>query len=438
MKRTCSVVAVSLLSAGLFSLFGASVAQQEKSLKTAVKTKKKGLIVSLSQELVATGEASAIRTVAACALMCDDYETERKVAGLLTKIPRDQRAPVHEVAINKSTDYRVKIVLSAVLRIYGDKASRKALHTLVRDPMPAVKLSAIGQLVKIGDITAIDVFISELKRYNRAGGVVVADLRQALNTLTGEQFANPDDWRKWWATRKATFTRKDVQKAQVTSKGRTMLYGQNTFFGHELVSKKILFILDMSGSMHKRDAPPAMSPGDAERGTATRKKSSPRKRGKAGEPEYPKERERLYRVQQELIKTIKALTPDTRFTVMAFNHKIKMLTDMPTNASAAHKKAAVQFARSFKAEGETWTDKAFVRAFEMGKAIDTIYFLSDGAPRRKNKLLPIEPILDVVKKTNRFGKVKIYTIGFVQVGRTMEKFLRRLAGQNYGTYKGLE
>ncbi len=434
-------VALVLLLAAVFSA-ASELSDLQKELKGALAAKDKAQVLAISQQLCAMGKKEAVELVARYALLVDSYNIERKLAGLLAGLPEELREPVRKLAL-KHPRYEARIVLAAVLAAYRDEKSFKTLCAMLRDRVPSVKLAVISHLVKLGDVRAIDPLIDELSRWERAGGVVAGDLRQALHVLTGQYFHRASDWKKWWSINRAVF--KGPRAARARRGGRTTVRGP-TFFGHEIVSKRILFILDMSGSMHVRDPyVPEQTPHVtvAKRGTTAVTKRTKKSAGKAGgkgkgkAEELPRSRERLYRVQQELLRTIDALTPDTRFTVMAFNHKILMLSDTPQLATAAFKRKAKAFVMSFRPEGETWTDKALERAFEMADKIDTIYLLSDGAPRRNNKRLDESVILEAVKRANRFHKIKIYTVGFLQAGRRMRAFLSALARQNGGEYKEL-
>jgi hypothetical protein len=405
----------------------AGVSELENALKKALVAKSREKLIRASEALLATGELKAVEAVARYALLCDNHETERMVAGLLAGVPEPLREPVRDQA-RGNPNYQVRVVLTAVLGAYDDGESFDALCGLVSDPVPSVALAAISRIVAKGDLRGVDALIAELARRQKRGGVVAGDLRQALHVLTGQVYVSAEDWRRWWLPRKSTFTREDARTSR--SRGRTSVLGPQ-FFGHEILSKRILFILDMSHSMHVRDELPADSVGgaNAERGTTVERK-------KQGAP--PASRERLERVKRELIKTITELSPDTRFTLMAYNDKIKLYWDKPQLATPRFKSKAVQVVRGFRAEGETWTDTALERAFKMTDEIDTIYLLSDGAPRRENIRLPEAPILKAVKEANRFAKIKIHTVGFRQAGTRMRRFLGALAQMNDGEYKELQ
>jgi hypothetical protein len=75
-------------------------------------------------------------------------------------------------------------------------------------------------------------------------------------------------------------------------------------------------------------------------------------------------------------------------------------------------------------------------AFDVSDAT-TIFLLSDGAPRRGDKPMDVDPILAKVREDNRFRRVRIHTVGFLQAGSNLRKFMTRLAAQNQGHYKEL-
>ncbi len=423
----------------------ADTAEKEKALLQAARTKNGPRVITLSRELVATGERSAIEAVINYAFLCDSYKAERSAAFALSKLPPDKRNIVRKAALNTRSNYKIRVVLAAVLTLYDDRQSFLALCDMAADPYPPVVVAALSQIVKLGNVKAVGPLIDVLAKRERYGGVVPAEIERALRALTGvvEDYTS-SEWRKWWEPRKNTFTREEALK-QKGLRRRTVVRSRNTFFGIEVVSKHILFILDMSGSMKKRDKPiPGAADGGSNSGltgtgrTRLQKKQEPQLKQEAAPDALPRNRERLYRVQQELIKTIKNLTPDTYFTVMAFNHEIKMLTDTPKPATASFKEQAVQFAQSFRPEGETWTDKAMEKAFELRDKIDTIYLLSDGYPQRQQKLIDMEKIIRYIKEENRFRKIEVNTVGFVQVGRQMARFLATIAKQNGGVYKELQ
>ena len=84
------------------------------------------------------------------------------------------------------------------------------------------------------------------------------------------------------------------------------------------------------------------------------------------------------------------------------------------------------------------TEKALDFAFEMAgpgaaeknykSGVDTMFFLSDGAPSDRNS----DEILEEVRMRNRLRKIRIHVIAILNYSTP---FLRKLAEQNGGVYK---
>ncbi len=94
---------------------------------------------------------------------------------------------------------------------------------------------------------------------------------------------------------------------------------------------------------------------------------------------------------------------------------------------------AVRWVGGLQAYGATRTDLALARALSVPE-LDTIYLLTDGRPRDEtNRKIPIEAILQMVKRDNRFRKCRVHTISFQQVkSAEMKHFVKELARQNDG------
>ena len=113
------------------------------------------------------------------------------------------------------------------------------------------------------------------------------------------------------------------------------------------------------------------------------------------------------------------------------------LPALKTTLSWEQPKSAINYVRSFKAEGETWTDHAMHHVFET-PGLRAVFLLSDGAPKRDGQRLPTDPILKWIKEANRFSRVRIHTVGFEQAGSKMRKFMGAIARQNHGKYVELK
>ena len=185
-----------------------------------------------------------------------------------------------------------------------------------------------------------------------------------------------------------------------------------TFFGREITSKRVMFVLDVSGSMMEGSPP------------------------------------RINLVKEELKKVIEKLSSETKFNIIAFGSKVLVWSKKKmVQATDAAKKKAKKFVDSFEASGLTHTDEALKAAFAV-KDVDTIYLLSDGAPYRAEhgeslSISFIESILEWTAKANRFRRIRIHTLGFEEIaeqqgGQICVDFLKRLAKDSGGKFTNIK
>lgn len=249
--------------------------------------------------------------------------------------------------------------------------------------------------------SAVTALVDMVAQADAVGGDFSAQVRRALYKLTGHVLPAAADWQKWWSQ-----ACKDWQpQGHLVGMGRTKVTGIKPpgkypkFFGVEVFSLRVVFVIDISGSM----ADPA---------------------------KYYK-MSRLELVKRELIRTLKELPAKTHFNVVAFNSKIRAFSKDLVPATKANRTAAITMVGSFKAASTTWTQEALEEAFNYETA-NTIVLLSDGSPCKSEGRLPTKPIQDAIRRLNRFRKVTIHTIGFPDA---YVPFLRNLALQNNGTFQ---
>ena len=267
-----------------------------------------------------------------------------------------------------------------------------------------------------GEATVVDALIDLLEAQQKRKGILWLTTLEAIKCLTGSrrEFLDAADWRNWWRARgKKPLTQKELEKEKggADEKMRRHKTSAPQFFGREIASRRVVFVMDVSGSME------------------------------LGKPS------RLKRVQQELERCVEHLPPNARFNIIAFNHKVLVWQKHLVRATDKNKRMACRFIDSFVAEGQTHTDEALHAAFSI-KDVDNIILLSDGAPYKLEhgetvSVKFIQEILEWVRKENRFRKVRIDTFGFEEVadeedGEILVKFLRRLAEDNGGVFTNIK
>jgi hypothetical protein len=408
----------------------------------------------LVKEAIAVQDPAAWKLVITYALRGDDRDLELTAYRLLTGL-KDPAATalIYQEAV-KHPNFKTRIILLGVagnaFKRNKDPAAFAVIAAALKDPSRPVALTAIKWIREAEDAErAVPALIDALKiAEKRSVGRVYFDIQNALKFFTGmDNLTVAADWKNYWDNRL-------LGKATKPRKGGTTVVRDNRFFSVSLDSDRILFIIDVSGSMAKKDPPIQKDEGskDDEKGAIARGKTTAVQpgtkavRGKKASAlsdeerdALPMERQRLWRVQRELCRLIEGLDEKTNFTVMSFCHEIHFIGDQPRlfTATPENKKKSQDWVNSMQANGETWTDTAFQEALTKVAEVDTIFFLSDGAPFRQNAKIPEDQVFGVVKNLNRFVKARIHTFGFIQEGVNLRRFLQGLAAQNDGKFVAL-
>jgi len=205
-----------------------------------------------------------------------------------------------------------------------------------------------------------------------------------------------------------------------------------TLFGTAVTGRNIAIVLDVSGSMLAIDPPSGRR---KRRGLTTNKPPD--------ENLTHKEDQRLYRAKQELVSVVRSLMSGVSFNLITFASEVDVWKESVVPASDKNKKSAISYVRELEAEGVTVTDLALEAAF-WNLELDTIYLITDGAPTHlggSGSEVPedtrqlIAKIHRRVRDLNFLRGVRIFTLGFEGAE---EKFLKKLAADNSGTYARIE
>lgn len=410
----------------------------ETQLKKAILSRRFDEAKSVVSQLAETGDLKGYEIIMKHALSGHDYGLERHAGALLVEA-RDPKVRKEVFStLRKSPNPKIRVVLLAVVsRWADDPEARDALYSVFstsRTPKE-VLFAALYWIRKIRlPAKSVEPLIAALERRAKIQDRVYFDICRTLKRLTGQDLKTPDEWRSFWEGQKGGLSKPIKRKP-----GRTVLAKKPSFFTIVVDSDRVLFIIDVSTSMEVRDpilegveeAEEIVNP-DGGPTVVKRKKPSPPKGNPQGEP--PAWRARIARVKKELINTVRSLRPHVRFGIMSFSHEIKYLENRKSLASASedNKTRAIQWVQALKPNGVTRTDEALKQALELPE-VDTIYLLTDGAPKNENnERIPPQTIYDDVKRLNRFRKCRIHTIGFSQAGRSMRLFVQQLALMNDG------
>ncbi len=225
-------------------------------------------------------------------------------------------------------------------------------------------------------------------------GLIQHDIVEYLTRLTSQKFRDNDrEWTNWWADNKDSFKFPPAGKPLPEI---TLDLQKSSYYGIPICAKRVVFVLDTSGSMR---GPPI----DA--------------------------------AKKALIESIQSLPEEVAFNVVFFDATATTWHGRLIPASAEAKRNACQAVAERGLKLGTASSAALNTAFEQEP--EAIFFVSDGEPTDGT---PAQ-IVGSATQFNRTRRVSIHTIGVVTqrnggIGLTL--FMRPLSEQNYGKFQLIE
>lgn len=298
------------------------------------------------------------------------------------------------------------------------------LGELLSDESWHVKGRAAAALAKLRVRDAVPVLIERLAL---EGGRTRTDFQQALVSLTGEDFhTNVELWRRWWAEKRETFRVPEPAELEEKATEEVKESVGVTFFGIRTDSRRVLFVLDLSGSMTF-----SMTPHDNPDDDPNKPYDMPREG----------EISRLTAAKRALTKAIGGIEDGSVFNVVFYASDVWTWSDKLVVMDDETRSQAMRLCESLNAVGATNIYGALQMALELSgakggdewsaPAIDTIFFLSDGRAT-VGLSTGADEILAFVRDLNATAGIVIHTIGLS--GAQDAYLLRNLAEQNGGTY----
>jgi HEAT repeat protein len=308
-----------------------------------------------------------------------------------TEVPKDARLRLRELGLTG-------------LGLQRPEAAAPTLREILEgDAEVPLRVLAVASLRQLADKRSISPLITAAA--DRATEVATPALA-ALRELTAHDEQDAAAWRLWWNTAIKDF---EVKKPAILAAEEPVKEAKGTaFYGIESRSRRLMFILDRSGSMMEADA-----------GGGTRWSAA----------------------QSETIQCITALPEGAAFNIIFFSHDYDIWSKGLMPANKQNKAAAIAWIKGLEAVGATNLFDPLARAFDLagrgtfdkayGTAFDTIYLMSDGQPNRGRIIEPAE-IVKELQRMNALKLIKVHTIG---VGKSHDPLLmRRIAEVTGGDY----
>jgi len=248
-----------------------------------------------------------------------------------------------------------------------------------------VRVAAIRGLSRLRRKESVELLVD---RIDKEEGRMLAEIVDVLRGLTGKPFGYaPGAWKEWWTGAKDDFVLPDKARALVTSQAN-----MTTYYGVPVLSNRMVFVMDMSGSMS----------------------------------EVAGTESRMEQAKKELSRVLSQLNPASHVNLIFFDDRIEPWHKglMPIKT---HLKEAQAVVARLAPRGQTNIFDSLEFAFTHKEA-DTIYLLSDGDPTA-GRIIDKDDILREIRKMNRLRQIVIHTVSFGE-----SPFLKELATQNGGQY----
>lgn len=266
-----------------------------------------------------------------------------------------------------------------------------------------------------------------IERLEVEQGRQISDIEEALHSLTGRRFhGNVELWRRWWREHGETFEVPDPAELQAEMSEEAREQVGSTFFGIRTESERVLFVLDLSGSMNFSMVP-RNNPNDDP--------------GKPFDMPRKGELSRLEAARRELVKALGGIDDGAVFNLVLYASDVWAWQDELVEMSPQARAEAVRYIESIDAVGGTNIYGALDLALDLAGAdggesgdppkIDTIFLLSDGRAS-VGLTTDADEILAHIRERNRGVGITIHTIGLS--GAQDAHLLRNLAEQNGGVY----
>ncbi|MCB9918210.1 MAG: HEAT repeat domain-containing protein [Planctomycetes bacterium] len=367
-----------------------------------------------------------------------DAEVRRETALVLAERgDKDSLEELYKMLDKPKEPADVRFVIEAISKLEGRSAAWvKRLEAFVTDPDRDIRNAALEQLSKADakglleylkqglihkdwstryvaidalrdsrNKEAVPLLIDALGRESGRLGIAVADALWSLTAQTFEQDAKA--WRAWWDKEGKSFEVPTAAELEKAATERELKRLKETtvvakFFGVEITSQRVIFILDVSGSMVE----PVL-----------------------GRYEGKREATRLEVAKRELLAAIESLAGNALFNIFVFSSGVERWAkeDIGGMTKKTREQAKVWIDR-LGAGGGTNLYDAVKEAFD-DPDVDTIYLLSDGEPTAGEVTDPAQ-IRDDVKRWNEHRKIVIHTVA---VGGSLQ-ILEHLALDSGGKY----
>ncbi len=335
----------------------------------------------------------------------------------------------------QGSDAELRAIAMGSLSIFKEKP--RAIEGLCKgleDSNPSVRATALRALILKRDKAMIGPLIEVVGREKEEERLKV-QAAEVLARLTGQgqiglQY---EDWKKWWDVAQAKFEfPKDADKA-VTG---VRVQNQLSYFGIEVSSKHVGFLIDISGSME--ELVPVKEGGKGSSTASDREKPEGKTTvggaggGPGSDPKIPVKDGKAKKIdvlKKELASLLRRLPADMQINILTFYSTFDQWQPELQPLAGPGRQKAIKFVQDLKTKHGTNVFDTLEAALK-DKRVDTIYLLTDGLPSA-GRILDQAGICKEIQAQNRLRGVTIHCVAFGEEAPLLEQ----LAKENGGKYR---
>lgn len=338
----------------------------------------------------------------------------------LRGLPRIDASRAKTILEPRIKDAKWEVRLTA-LEAWAESLPEETLEPAIQalgDSAWQVRVSAIAILGKLRTKEILQPLIDQL---GQEKGRLRLDIVLVLQDVTGKQIGfSYQDWKIWWEANKDNFEVPAKSRSAKAKPGADPTVA--LFFDIPLLSDRLIFLIDFSGSM-KHEAPP--NPGE----------TAPQGPGEEG-------RRKIDIALGELERAIGKFPPERKFNIIlvsteATQMKARQVFPKLSAATPQNQKQAIQKVRSTwkrledirRGRGDVYD--AILEAFG-DQEVDTLVVLSDGVPTY-GKFVELPTFLENLGQENQTRKIAIHTVLTGEKGTDI-KFMQELAESTGGLF----
>ena len=313
-----------------------------------------------------------------------------------------------------SKDSAERMGSAAALAQLRTQPALAALRTLLRDEDRVVRAAALQQ---VGNLRRLELLPDLFDALDREVGQANRDVANVLRLVTGlDHGLTSARWRAWWSKEGKDFRLPSYEDALAAERARAASRSENrtgvSFYGLQVISERVCFVVDVSGSMQ----------------TATNGPGS----GRTGTGGGPRGSTRLAVAKEQLGTVLDSLSDGTMFNVVFFSNDVFGWEDELVRLDAKSRADAREYVDRQRADGATAVFNGLERALSDAR-VDTIYLLTDGDPT-VGKI--VEP-LALRREIARLNEVRMVRIHTLSIGADSE-LLKGLAADSGGDYRRID